>query len=137
MMKAYIAGPYSSNTETLTLRNIEKARKLSEQLWVAGFSVFCPHLNTAHMGGLLPHERFVDGDLEWLKHADILFLLPGWNKSVGAKAEERMAELCEIPSYLHYPVSLTFASHYLPPQTDLSAGDISFYGLTVIARTYE
>ena len=137
MMKAYVAGPYSSNQETLTLRNIEKARRLSEQLWIAGFSVFCPHLNTAHMGGLVPHDRFVEGDLEWLRHADILFLLPGWHKSAGAKAEERMAELCEIPTLQHYPEAMNFHPYYRPPQTDIPEGPLSFYQLTVIAKTHE
>mgnify|MGYP003624179619 FL=1 len=117
MKKCYIAGPYSSPAECIAYDNIQNARKTAMNFWSFGFSVFCPHLNTAHMGDWISHDRFVEGDLEWLKHSDLVILLPRWHKSSGSRSEERMAELCQIPTFLsHNDADNRYTTHYMPPQ---------------------
>jgi hypothetical protein len=36
-------------------------------------------------------EKFIEGDLEMLKHCDVIAMLPNWKKSEGAMIEYREA----------------------------------------------
>jgi hypothetical protein len=91
MIKAYVAGPYSAETGNAVWWNITRARTIAESLWKSGFSVFCPHLNSAHMEGLAPITSYYDGDIEWLKCAELLVLLEGWEASPGTVKEFEVA----------------------------------------------
>ena len=95
MLKAYIAGPLRGDgTEYAITQNRARAASVARDLWRAGFSVFCPHLNTAGMVGLLGKEgeaAFIAGDVLWLQHADLLFMLNGWEQSEGARCEHEYA----------------------------------------------
>ena len=102
MLKAYIAGPLRGDgTEYAITQNRAHAASVARDLWRAGFSVFCPHLNTAGMVGLLDNcggeEVFINGDLEWLMHTNILFVLNGWKTSKGAQREVDYAWEHRIP----------------------------------------
>ena len=91
MLKAYVAGPYRAATERQLLENIHQARLCAERLWQLGYAVFCPHLNSAHMGGVAPDEAFLNGGMEWLECADIIVMLPTCERSAGARAERQFA----------------------------------------------
>lgn len=97
MIRAYIIGPYRAATREGISANIARARALAERLWAAGYAVFCPHLNSAHMDGVAPDHWFLDGDMEWLQYAQIAFVLEGWEASEGSKAEIRECERLGIP----------------------------------------
>jgi len=97
MKVCYVAGPYRSTTEAGVQRNIEAARDVAIQLWQAGFSVICPHLNTAFMGGIVPDETFLAGDLGILKRCDLVVTVGEWWDSAGAIGEERFARANGIP----------------------------------------
>lgn len=86
-VRAYVAGPYRSPSERGLFENIHRARLLAEFLWVRGLAVFCPHLNTAFMGGIVTDTDFIAGDLAWLECADLVVMVPGWQRSEGARAE--------------------------------------------------
>jgi nucleoside 2-deoxyribosyltransferase len=97
MQIAYIAGPYRAKTKLGIIRNILKARKIAKKYWRKGYAVFCPHLNSALMDGTAPDEVFLKGDLEFLQHADILVVTPGWERSKGTLAEIEFAKEKGIP----------------------------------------
>lgn len=96
MRKVYIAGPYRADTPTGVMLNIRQAAKTAERLWAKGYAPLCPHLNSALMDGVAP-EVFLEGDLRWLEVADMILLLPGWEKSVGARIERAYADECGLP----------------------------------------
>ena len=93
MMKiVYIAGKYRSDTEWGLEENIRHAEVAAVKLWQQGFAVFCPHKNTAHMGGVVSDTTFLEGDLEILKRCDVIFMLNNWKNSVGACQELKVAK---------------------------------------------
>ena len=92
MLKVYVSGPLRAETEYLQQQNLRRARLEAENFWRMGFSVFCPHLNTAGMSGLLDDEDdFLEGDLQWLRCTDIVIFIPGWPDSKGAVLEHNEA----------------------------------------------
>ena len=97
MQIAYIAGPYRAKTKLGIIRNILKARKIAKKYWRKGYAVFCPHLNSALMDRCAPEEVFLRGDLEFLKYADILVVIPGWERSKGTLGEIEFAKAKGIP----------------------------------------
>jgi nucleoside 2-deoxyribosyltransferase len=97
MQIAYIAGPYRAKTKLGVIKNILIARKIAKKYWRKGYAVFCPHLNSALMDGCAPDEAFLRGDLEFLQHADILVVIPGWERSKGTLAEIEFAKARGIP----------------------------------------
>jgi hypothetical protein len=99
-MIAYIAGQYRATTHAGISRNITRARKAAILLWKLGYTVICPHMNTAHLDGVAPDQRFLDGDLEILRRCDLVVMLPGWELSTGAQAERFVALDAGIPVYL-------------------------------------
>jgi len=96
MKICYIAGPYRAKTKLGVVCNILRARKAAKEYWRNGYSTICPHLNSALMDGVAPAEIFLGGGLELLKHADLLVVLPGWERSIGTKMEIAMARKLEI-----------------------------------------
>ncbi len=99
MKRAYVAGPYRAATVSGIRANIESARNVAEQLWRAGFAVFCPHLNSAFMDGVADDSVFLRGGLEWLKWADFVVLAPFWKESEGTAQEILFCEEHDIPVY--------------------------------------
>lgn len=96
MQVVYVAGPYRADTVAGIVENIGAAKKVAEKWWKDGFAVFCPHLNSALMDGIVPDEAFLAGDLEIMKRCDILVMVPGWEKSAGARAERDVAKECGL-----------------------------------------
>jgi len=88
-MIVYLAGPYSGNVDD----NISRARKISIELWEAGYYVVCPHLNTAHfeIDCRCTYENYMRGDIEILSKCDAVVMLPGWQNSAGASREKKHA----------------------------------------------
>ena len=96
MMKlVYVAGAYRSKWGWLgILVNIWRARRVAQKLWELGFYVICPHLNTALFKGrdvVGNHIGYLEGGLEMLQHCQTIYMLKGWEKSDGARAELRLA----------------------------------------------
>lgn len=84
MKLIYIAGPYRAKSEWLVAQNIRRAEALALEVWKLGAAAICPHKNSALMGGAVPDEFFLAGDLEILKRCDAVVCTPDWRTSLGA-----------------------------------------------------
>ena len=91
MKLVYVAGPYRGKDWAEIENNIQHAKAASIRLWKQGYSVFCPHLNTAHFDGLVPDDTFLAGDIEILGRCDCIFMLKNWQDSAGSRAEYQYA----------------------------------------------
>ena len=98
----YVAGAYSPFVDEYHFRrgiddNIEDAEKMSIRLWEMGFTVICPHLNTAHFEQdcTCKYQDYIEGDLEILSRCDAIFMLPNWEYSKGATAELQFAKVMD------------------------------------------
>jgi len=99
MKVVYIAGPYTGANEWETHGNIMLAEDRASRLWLAGIAAVCPHKNTAWMGGLVPYERFIEGDLAILRRCDAVLTCPGWRDSNGAQMEVQAARDRGMPIF--------------------------------------
>lgn len=92
MKKAYIAGPYRAKTKLGVLANILTARAVAKLYWQRGYSVFCPHSNTAFFGTCnKDEESLMACAFDWLRHADLIVMAPRWKFSSGARNEWQQA----------------------------------------------
>lgn len=101
MKLLYVAGPYRSRHRGMrgVHENIERAASIALELWVAGAAVICPHKNTAFFDGAAEDSVWLTGDLEMLRRCDAVVMVPGWEQSVGAVEERRVAEDAGIPVF--------------------------------------
>lgn len=93
MEVVYVAGPYRSKDGMYGVKkNIDAAIDVARTLWVMGYVPICPHANSYMMDGAdVDPEVFLDGDLELVRRSDSVCLLPGWEKSDGARGEVFLA----------------------------------------------
>ncbi len=87
MKLAYIAGPYRAKTPWGVQQNINRAADVAAKYWLQGYTVICPHKNTALFDGLAPDDVWLKGGLEILRRCDVVIMMLGWEQSEGAKAE--------------------------------------------------
>lgn len=91
MKCVYVSGPYRASTIYGMRRNVEYASGVALKLWKMGYSVWCPHANTAFMDGEISSDQFIEGDVELLRRFtpgyDMIVMLPRWRQSEGAKIE--------------------------------------------------
>ena len=99
MKLAYTAGPYRAPTVHGIVRNIREAETVALALWGLGFAVVCPHKNTSLFDGAAPDEVWLRGDLVIMERCDLVVMVPGWEKSSGAKAERDRALELGIPVF--------------------------------------
>lgn len=86
--KLYIAGPMSGLPEFNHPAFLQAARDLR----ACGYEVFCPAQNGLPADA--PWERHMRVDLMHLMQCDAVALLPGWQRSRGARLETLLA--CEL-----------------------------------------
>ena len=109
MKVVYIAGPYIGSSYMDIERNIHAAEEAAITLWNAGFGVFCPHLNTAHfeVKAHANEEQYKQFDMRMLSACDILYLLPTWGRSKGARDERAEAVAKGQPVYTDMELLIT------------------------------
>ena len=95
----YIAGPYRGPSEAVVFCNIIFARDMAMEVWKLGAIPLCPHLNSMLMGGVVPDQDFLDGDLVLLDRCDAVYAIRGWQQSAGAKREVEFANSKGIPVF--------------------------------------
>lgn len=100
MILAYVAGPYRDHRGAHFINeNIQKARVVAAELWQKGYAVICPHMNTAHMDGLVSDSEFLRGTLEMMKRCDLVVLVSDNHRSFGTHQEIYDARRLQIPVF--------------------------------------
>jgi len=87
----YVAGKYRADTRSEIGLNILKAEKVAKRLWEAGYAVICPHANSAHFDGVVADRCFLEGGIEILTRCDAIYMMKGYENSLGAMEELRIA----------------------------------------------
>ena len=94
-MRIYVAGPMRGIKD-----HPERFRKATAQLRDLGHEVFSPDEQPKHPWSPNPTPAIREvfkGDMTWIcDKADAIALLPGWNKSKGAKAEAALGKALGI-----------------------------------------
>ena len=92
-----MSGPYRATSEWQLERHIQAARDAALRLWVDGWAVITPHMNTAHLGGACPDDVWLSGYLEIMRRCDAVYMLENWQQSRGARAELDEATRLDMP----------------------------------------
>ena len=120
MKVIYVSGCYTKGGEASVeemIKNFFTAMHYSYSLMEVGYGVMSPILNTAYdclyriMGKeiKIPYENFLKFDLRILAACDAVFMMPGWEKSKGARMERDRAIKLGMPIYY----SLAYAKKVL------------------------
>jgi hypothetical protein len=118
----YVCGPYTGTDSTETTKNVMTARSYAIEAWRRGWTVFCPHLNSAHFERCIPeirHDGWINAYLDILRRLDpdAVLLIEGWSGSPGAVFEYTTArdELrTEILGPFHSPDEMPRAPKLCP-----------------------
>jgi hypothetical protein len=118
MICVYPAGPIQGKDLLESLRNINAGMDWTARLRELGFApfpVFCDYADIMRtkdvpMGG---PTGVYEMSLAWMRHADCLFMLPGWESSKGAREERRIAEEQGIPVFDDLEILKRWAKPYM------------------------
>lgn len=105
----YVAGPYRGPNRHAIELNIQSARAVGLLCCRKGWSPIIPHANTGHLDGIDPtigDAFWLEATKELLRRCDAVVLVPGWERSQGARDEIIEAQMRGIPVY--------YAEHQLP-----------------------
>uniref|UniRef100_A0A6M3KBR3 DUF4406 domain-containing protein n=1 Tax=viral metagenome TaxID=1070528 RepID=A0A6M3KBR3_9ZZZZ len=94
MKVIYVAGPYRAETSYGVYQNIRKAEAKAVELWQQGYAVLCPHLNSQLFELMFnnANEICLKGGLVILERCDAIYMMKGWESSVGSRAELKVAK---------------------------------------------
>ena len=121
MLTCYVSGKYSpteGGVESMgeIEENIARAASYALELWLLGFAVFCPHMNTANFEDLVPYDDLLMGDLRFVELMDTMFMVPGWEESAGATKERKYARAMKKPIFYNLDEARTWlGGHYESP----------------------
>lgn len=97
----YVSGKMTAKDKQEEKNNILIALSVAAKLWNIGFTALCPHTNAPQPinGCGCRYEEYIEGDLELLSRCDAIFMLYGWEQSVGATLEHQEAEKLSLPIF--------------------------------------
>ena len=87
----FISGPLKAETKGQVETNISVAEHYANLLWLEGFFVLCPHMNSGKFLGLLDESHVIESYTQVVKLFDAIFMLPNWETSEGAVCEQTEA----------------------------------------------
>jgi len=102
--RLYIAGSYSADNVLSVLDNIRIGIRTSTELFLKGYSVFCPWLDfhfqlMLREGESLSVEDYYKYSLAWLEVSDAVYVLPNSENSKGTQSEVQRAIKLDIPVF--------------------------------------
>lgn len=102
LVKVYVAGAYSADNVLDVLSNIRRGIRASTEIFLAGYSPFCPWLDYHFQLQLQDNEVLTVKDfyaysLAWLGVSDFVVVLPDSENSKGTMAEIAYAVREGIP----------------------------------------
>lgn len=101
MKVVYIAGPYRGATAWEVAENIRAAERVGIVVARCGMMPLIPHANTAHFDGELTAEFWLAGTMELLRRCDAVAFTADWERSSGARAEEKEAGRLGLPCFFN------------------------------------
>lgn len=98
MKIAYIAGAFTAPTDEGIERNILRAERVAGIAISLGLAPIIPHsIGRSFKQGPGDYEFWCAATLEMLQRSDVVFVVPGYEKSKGTLAEIAEAERLLIP----------------------------------------
>jgi len=95
----YLAAPYSAANKELIEANIRFAEQEMIELLKKGYSVICPHKNTAHLHEVMPWAAFMEMSFTMIQKCDAAFFRGGWSLSRGCWEEYQYCLQNQIPAF--------------------------------------
>lgn len=103
----YVAGPFRAQTPWEVEKRVRTAEEASLLLWNSGVINLCPHLLGRHFDKAIADSDILAGMLELASRCDGIFMLPGWERSSGSKAE--LAFMQKLGKAVFYDVQAVVA----------------------------
>jgi hypothetical protein len=105
--RVYIAGPLNPHNGGGTieyLRNCNRMIEATRTLIKCGYAPFCPAVDAAYFIGGMDDETPTAEEIKsysasWVGACEAVLLMPGWEKSGGAKAEIEIAKRLNVPVF--------------------------------------
>ena len=100
MKRIYIAGKLNDDACGY-IKNMHRMITWGDRVRKAGFAVYIPGLDFLQglVFGNYEYADYFDNSQPWLDASDGIFLVPGWEKSMGTKREIERAKQQEIPVF--------------------------------------
>jgi hypothetical protein len=97
----YVAGPFSSESRAGVESNIRHAVGYGLRLAQVGAFPVVPHANTSHprYESLQPYTFWISGTMALLRACNGVLMVPGWERSSGARGEKAEAERLGLPVF--------------------------------------
>ena len=99
MKIVYVAGPFRAPTTWQVEQNVRRAEEMGLEVARLGAMPLIPHTNTRFFDGELPDQFWLDGTMALLRACDAVMLVPGWERSSGARAERKDALARKVPVF--------------------------------------
>ncbi len=98
-MRIYLAGKYSDNNILGCFNNIHDGIAATVSILKAGHAVFCPFVDFLFQffDKSLTKEDYYRYSMAWLEVSEEVWVLPGWEDSIGVKKEIQRANELGIP----------------------------------------
>lgn len=87
----FVSGPFRAETAWEIEQNVRRVEVVTLEISRMGAIALAPHLLTRYFQDELPDEFWMTGAIELLKRSDAIFMVPGWESSIGSLAERQIA----------------------------------------------